>query len=320
VGGNNNIYFAGKLVMSRGVIVATDRLGTVRANGNGEQFAYYPYGEERTSTADGREKFGTYVRDSPTQDYADQRYYAPGSGRFMTPDIMGLNAAKLQNPGSWNRYAYAYGDPINLADPTGRTPCGDLFAKGQVDYCYDPCDPATWENGFMPAPDPTCNADPDPPDPGPTKKKKHINPPCDPGFLNDTTTYKGPDGYSFTGKDINFAARAIFAESTPNSDEHKAMADVIYNRVDDAGFGSPQTLTAVVTAKRQFNAVTPPGPNFKFRNSGPGSRLNPTDCAALTDSIQQMLSVVQNGASASYTFFGAAGTHAGTTIGGTVFW
>jgi len=44
--------------------------------------SYYPYGEEKTSTADGREKFGTYFRDSGTQDYADQRYYGVGTGRF----------------------------------------------------------------------------------------------------------------------------------------------------------------------------------------------------------------------------------------------
>jgi RHS repeat-associated protein len=123
VGGNNNIYFAGKLVMSRGVIVATDRLGTVRANGNGEQFAYYPYGEERTSTADGREKFGTYVRDSPTQDYADQRYYGVGTGRFNVPDSLGLSGAISGIPGSFNRYSYVKGDPINSLDPSGMVSC-----------------------------------------------------------------------------------------------------------------------------------------------------------------------------------------------------
>jgi YD repeat-containing protein len=59
-----NVYFGGKLMRSGGVTVATDRLGSVRANANGERMSYYPYGEERTSTADGREKFGTYTRDS----------------------------------------------------------------------------------------------------------------------------------------------------------------------------------------------------------------------------------------------------------------
>src|SRR6202040_4070459 len=81
-----NVYFGGKLIQVNRVLVATDRLGSVRANSSGERMSYYPYGEEKTATADGREKFGTYFRDSTTQDYADQRYYAPGSGRFNTPD------------------------------------------------------------------------------------------------------------------------------------------------------------------------------------------------------------------------------------------
>jgi RHS repeat-associated protein len=146
VGGNNNIYFAGKMVMSRGVIVATDRLGSVRANGNGERFAYYPYGEERTSTSDGREKFGTYTRDNPAQDYADQRYYNVGTGRFNVPDPSGTSAI-ASVPGSWNRYPYASNDPVNYNDRRGAAPC---FVSGQdctptFEYgdggIGDPCDP-----------------------------------------------------------------------------------------------------------------------------------------------------------------------------------
>src|SRR6266567_4008587 len=81
-----NVYFKGKLVKSKGVVAVTDRLGSVRGNGNGEAMSYYPYGEERTSTADGREKFGTYMRDSASQDYANNRYYGVGTGRFNVPD------------------------------------------------------------------------------------------------------------------------------------------------------------------------------------------------------------------------------------------
>ena len=84
-----SLYFGGKLVVSDGVAVVTDRLGSVRANGNGERFSYLPYGEERTATADGRVKFGTYFRDGSgvaAQDYADQRYYNPWYARFNTAD------------------------------------------------------------------------------------------------------------------------------------------------------------------------------------------------------------------------------------------
>ena len=86
-----NVYFAGHLVQSNGVSVTTDRLGSVRANGSGERFNYLPYGEERTPTPDGREKFATYIRDSGGLDYADQRYYDRGSGRFLTADPRGIN-------------------------------------------------------------------------------------------------------------------------------------------------------------------------------------------------------------------------------------
>jgi hypothetical protein len=99
----NNVYFGGKLVMSKGVAVATDRLGTVRGNSTGERFAYYPYGEERGTSADGREKFGTYTRDSVGQDYADQRYYAVGTGRFSGADPY-MASAGAEDPGSWTRY------------------------------------------------------------------------------------------------------------------------------------------------------------------------------------------------------------------------
>jgi hypothetical protein len=60
---SRNVYFGGKLMRSAGVTAVTDRLGSVRANSNGERVSYFPYGEERTSTADGRAKFGTYFRD-----------------------------------------------------------------------------------------------------------------------------------------------------------------------------------------------------------------------------------------------------------------
>jgi RHS repeat-associated protein len=126
---STNAYFGGKLIQSQGVTVATDRLGSVRGNANGERMAYYPYGQERTTTADGREKFGGYLRDGPGQDYADQRYYNQ-QGAFWTPDPLatgisasnfqpGLGAVNLRSPLSWNRYVYAMDDPINMIDPSG---------------------------------------------------------------------------------------------------------------------------------------------------------------------------------------------------------
>lgn len=75
-----------------------------------------------------------YFRDPETgNDYAVNRYESPGTGRFLTPDRMSGHPA---NPGSWNKYAYVGGDPVNRVDPRGAT----WFCAGYLDdggYCYE---------------------------------------------------------------------------------------------------------------------------------------------------------------------------------------
>jgi RHS repeat-associated protein len=125
-----NTYFGSKMLVSNGVYIVTDRLGSVRANTQGESFAYYPYGEERTNRPDGRDKFATYFRDAVGQDYAGQRYYGAGMGRFWSPDPGGIKTARASDPTSWNRYAYVGGDPVNRFDPSGSYWC---YADGDDD-------------------------------------------------------------------------------------------------------------------------------------------------------------------------------------------
>jgi RHS repeat-associated protein len=67
---------------------------------------------------------------------SDQRYYASTYGRFNTADPK-RSSARLRNPGSWNRYAYSGGDPINHNDPRG------------LDYYSIGCDPSAYENPAM---------------------------------------------------------------------------------------------------------------------------------------------------------------------------
>ena len=119
-----NVYYGGKLIRSNNVTVVTDRLGSVRGTSNSEVMRYTPYGTERTSTSDGREKWGTYFRDAGTgNDYADQRYKGVGQAAFLSPDPSGFYPVKLHHPTSWNHYLYSLGDPINLYDPAGRIAC-----------------------------------------------------------------------------------------------------------------------------------------------------------------------------------------------------
>jgi RHS repeat-associated protein len=51
-------------------------------------------------------------------DYAKNRYYSNTLGRFLTPDPK-RRSARLGDPGTWNRYAYSWDDPVNRYDPSG---------------------------------------------------------------------------------------------------------------------------------------------------------------------------------------------------------
>ncbi len=111
-----NIYFGGKLLQSKGVWVATDRLGSVRANSNGGDLFVLPIWGGTDGTADGREKFATYRRDGFGQDYAQQRYYSANVGAFWGQDPGGIKTADLSSPNCWD-HTYVNGDPVDkLAD------------------------------------------------------------------------------------------------------------------------------------------------------------------------------------------------------------
>jgi RHS repeat-associated protein len=132
-----NTWFGGRLLKPQ------DRLNSIGK--------YFPYGEDRYSPSpanppNGQEKFATYTRDAETGlDYAYQRYYTAGLGRFMTPDPKDSSASSY-SPQSWNRYPYANGDPANAGDPTGEDaicgPNGGWFGEGcyttSIGYSYNP--------------------------------------------------------------------------------------------------------------------------------------------------------------------------------------
>jgi RHS repeat-associated protein len=165
--GSSYTYFGSRLIEANRSMVVTDRLGSVRYSG-GVSRSYFPYGEERTSTPDGTEKFGTYFRDGPGQDYAQQRYYNNGTGRFWSVDPGGIATADASNPLSLNRYLYGLADPVNKFDPTGQIACdpdgGDgCFDDNMDDNCDgdvclddgggggggDGCDGCTYDVGVM---------------------------------------------------------------------------------------------------------------------------------------------------------------------------
>ena len=135
-----NSYFGARLISNNTGNVATDRLGSVGK--------FYPWGQEKPSaTTNGTEKFTGYFRDAETSlDYAKNRYHQPGMGRFMSPDPYTASVGP-RDPGSWNRYAYTRGDPVNRLDPSGLDDCG-------ADFCHTHEEP-----GEGPPSGPSCDRD-----------------------------------------------------------------------------------------------------------------------------------------------------------------
>ena len=103
-------WFGGRLLEKKGTAMNADRLGSYEKT--------FPYGEAQGTATPPGEKFATYWRDGTGLDYAVNRYYSSQMGRFLSADPYQASGG-LGDPGSWNRYAYVGGDPVNRADPTG---------------------------------------------------------------------------------------------------------------------------------------------------------------------------------------------------------
>ncbi len=77
--------------------------------------AYLPFGEVQIITETVANKFrlpGQYYDAETGLHYNWYRYYDPKTGRYLTPDPIGL-------AGGVNLYGYCLGDPVNLEDAEG---------------------------------------------------------------------------------------------------------------------------------------------------------------------------------------------------------
>ncbi|HXU29705.1 MAG TPA: RHS repeat-associated core domain-containing protein [Thermoanaerobaculia bacterium] len=126
-----------------------DHLGTPRlvTNQSGVKIAYHvywPYGEELTVANQDAErmKFTGHERDlngsggvGDDLDYMHARFCSPVTGRFLGVDSVGGTDSI---PVSWNRYSYAYNNPLKLVDPDGDHPVVLLIAAAIVALISEP--------------------------------------------------------------------------------------------------------------------------------------------------------------------------------------
>jgi len=104
----------------------TDHLGSTRLEGTttsvNKVHDYWPFGEEvlQTPLTYNSEalRFAGMERDPASgNDYDHARYCSSTQGRFLSPDKL---QGQIEEPQSWNRYAYAGNNPLKYVDPDGR--------------------------------------------------------------------------------------------------------------------------------------------------------------------------------------------------------
>jgi RHS repeat-associated protein len=75
------------------------------------------------------------------------RKYNPVQGRWISPDPSGFSAVDPTNPQSWNRYAYALGNPLGNVDPLGLD-CVYLNDDDSVNHIKDGDCGSDTDNGY----------------------------------------------------------------------------------------------------------------------------------------------------------------------------
>jgi RHS repeat-associated protein len=125
--------------------VSTDQTGTLI-----NDILFQPWGQELANSPSGALTFDTHfagmhasVQGSSLIDWtmleAAHRFYTPSLGRWHSPDPIGRAAAKLDDPQTWNMYAYVRNNPTTLTDPYGESWFTDFFQAFANCFHYGSC-------------------------------------------------------------------------------------------------------------------------------------------------------------------------------------
>jgi len=111
--GSVDYYLSDKLGSSA---VVTDSGGNVLDDSD-----FLPFGDELdfASSSGNAYKYTGLERDADQLDHTLNRQYSSNFGRWMTPDPGGRKVVKLDDPQTWNMYAYVGNNPTSLNDPGG---------------------------------------------------------------------------------------------------------------------------------------------------------------------------------------------------------
>jgi RHS repeat-associated protein len=124
-------YQDGVTYFLHGDVLASVSIVTNQANTGIQDLIYSPWGFVQGGMNGGAQKDERFAsmleRDQETQlDPTPNRQYANGIFRWLSSDPAGTKAAKLDDPQTWNMYAYVRNNPTTFTDPTGL----DLWERG----------------------------------------------------------------------------------------------------------------------------------------------------------------------------------------------
>jgi RHS repeat-associated protein len=105
---------------------------TNHAGNTVEDVLFTPWGDVLTATGTGGYSFAKMPYDDlkTNTDLTTARVFGPNFGRWFTPDPIGKKAVKLDDPQTWNMYAYVRNNPTTLTDPTGLYELNDSGCGG----------------------------------------------------------------------------------------------------------------------------------------------------------------------------------------------
>jgi RHS repeat-associated protein len=112
--------------------IGSTSIMTNQVGGPAEDMLFYPWGDAWLSAGGGGYNFAylPYRDINTSSDFATARIYGDDFGRWFTPDPAGKGAVKLDDPQTWNMYAYVRNNPTTLTDPTGLEERKDPCAEG----------------------------------------------------------------------------------------------------------------------------------------------------------------------------------------------
>jgi RHS repeat-associated protein len=99
--------------------LAATTMGTNNSGTAVEDVLFYPWGDQWQSSASGYSWAMPYRDLKTTTDITTARFSSPNFGRWFSPDPIGVKAVKLDDPQTWNMYAYVRNNPTTLTDPNG---------------------------------------------------------------------------------------------------------------------------------------------------------------------------------------------------------